>query len=193
MTRRVFLILFALMASGCGHVQHTANAEQRIETSLLAGIGDVVLHVDKDRCLKNAFGKCDIFKRRTNEGFVDVRFLGVEPSGEIVLSRKDVAIISNETTMSRTPISLTAGRSTTSVTGSQQDRGVVTAFSGTAATTYQATTLQPETDYHVVVPSGEVAIRVAGPGSLVPVEGHIIEVLSATSYSLEYKVRQANQ
>ena len=98
--------------SGCAAIEHTSYIEQPVGQARIAGIGDVVLRVNKQRNLENISGKADIFGRKTNEGFAELRFAGVEKSGEIVLYRKDVQIISNETTMSRTPIAFNTGQAT---------------------------------------------------------------------------------
>ena len=184
----ITLLLFGI--SGCASIQHTSAPEQKIDNLLLAGIGDVILRINKERNLKNAFGASDIFGRKTNEGFVEVRFAGIEPTGEVVLSRKDVQIISNETTMSRTPLSHTTGHATTSAAGNAYNSGSTTRLSGTATTTYQSTTIAPLSDFHVVVPSDSIAIRLSPSETMLPVEGHIIEIIRATPNSLQYKIRK---
>lgn len=182
------LLLFG--SSGCAPIKHTSAPEQAIDNLLLAGNGDVILRINKERNLQNAFGASDIFGRKTNEGFVEVRFAGIEPTGWVVLSRKDVQIISNETTMSRTPLSNTTGNATTNITGNSYRSGSTSRLSGTAATTYQSTTIAPLSDFHVVVPSDSIAIRLSPSETMLPVEGYIIEIIRATPNSLQYKIRQ---
>lgn len=127
---------------------------------------------------------------KTTEGYVEVRFAGVEPTGEVVLYRKDVQIISNETTMSRTPFSRTTGQASTVASGNAYSVGSSTNLTGSATTTYQSTTLAPISDFHVFVPSDSIAIRLPPTETMPPVEGHIIEIIRATQLSLEYKLRQ---
>lgn len=182
--------MLVLGAWACAPIQHTTASAQPLETPLLAGIGDVVLRIDKKRNLQNAFGASDIFGRKTNEGFVEIRYAGVERSGEVVLARKDVQIVSNETTMSRTPLSYTAGQATTNATGTVYSSANSATLSGTAKTTYQSATIAPLSDFHVVVPSDSMAIRLVPPDNLLPVEGHVIEILRATSTSLQYRIRK---
>src|SRR3972149_3771733 len=123
MKRRIILLVAAALIAGCATIKHASNTEQPIGQQTIAGVGDVVLRVNKQRNLENAFGKADIFGRKTNEGFSELRFAGVEKSGEVVLYRKDVRIITNETTMSRTPISTTTGSANTNVTGDYYGSG----------------------------------------------------------------------
>ena len=148
----------------------------------------MVLRVERERSLENAFGKADIFGRKTKEGFTELRFGGVEENGEIVLIRKDVQILTNETTMSRTPMATTTGQATTSVSGAGNSYSGNALIQGSGTTNYSSTTLMPQKDYHVVVPSGTVAVRVAPNEKRIPVAGHMIEIIAASRNSLEYKI-----
>jgi hypothetical protein len=188
--RCLFLpVLVALsLQAGCSSIDRTAAAQQPVNKSLLAGPGDLVLRVERERNLENAFGKADVFGRKTKEGFTELRFAGVEPSGEIVLSRKDVQIVTNETTMSRTPFSTTTARATTNVSGIATPQGNSTMVQGTANSNLSSITISPVRDFHVVVPSDAVAIRLAPSEKRVPVAGFVIEIISASTNSLEYRV-----
>ena len=53
------LLLYALV--GCAGVGHQANSRQAVNAILMAGPGDVLLHVDRERNLENALGGADIF------------------------------------------------------------------------------------------------------------------------------------
>lgn len=187
--RSISVYLIALLTlSGCADIQHTSAPEQALNRNLLAGPGDVVLRIDKQRNLENAFGKSDVFGRRTNEGFIEIRFIGVESNGQIVLSRKDVQIITNETTMSRTPVTQTSGRANTTVSGRATDDFRGTSVNAAANTTYQETTISPSSDFHLVVPADAIPIRIASTDTAIPVEGYIIQIIRAAPQSLEYRI-----
>jgi hypothetical protein len=181
-------VLLAL--SACADIQHTASPEQALDRTLLAGPGDVVLRINRQRNLENALGKSDVFGRKTNEGFIEIRFAGVESNGQLVLSRKDVQIITNETTMSRTPVTQTSGRANTALSARAADDFGGTTVNAAATTTYQETTITPSSDFHVVVPADTIPIRIAATDSVLPVEGYIIEIIRATPHSLEYRIRR---
>lgn len=188
MKSQVILLVAAVLISGCATIEHTSNTEQPIGQPKIVGVGDVVLRVNKQRNLENAFGKADLFGRTTNEGFSELRFAGVEKSGEVVLYRKDVRIITNETTMSRTPISTTNGSASTNITGNffnNSNSGNITA---NARTNYSSTTLMPASDFHVVVPTETIPIRLSSEETEVPMEGYVVEIIKATPSSLEYKI-----
>ena len=187
----VIPLLSALLA-GCAAVEHTSKTEQPIGEKRIVGVGDVILKVNKQRSLENVFGKSDIFGRKTNEGFSELRFAGVEPSGEIVLYRKDVLIHTNETTMSRTPFTTSTAIANTNLSGNYYQYGNTGRLSGNAQTTYTSTTMSPTSDYHVVVPSETIPIRIPKGESKVPMAGYIVEIIRATSSSLEYQVINQN-
>jgi hypothetical protein len=188
MKQLITAIVITFCISGCATIQHTATAEQPIGQQFIVGVGDVVLRVDKQKDLENIFGKADIYGRKTNEGFSELRFAGVEKNGEVVLYRKDVRIITNETTMSRTPFSTTTGSSNTSITGSYSGSGNVGTVNANARTNYSSTTLSPTSDFHVVVPAETIPIRLPAGETKIPMEGYVVEIIKAKPVSLEYKI-----
>lgn len=188
MKSRVIPLVAAVLIAGCATIEHTSNTEQPIGQPTIVGVGDVVLRVTKQRNLENAFGKADLFGRKTNEGFSELRFAGVEKSGEVVLYRKDVRIITNETTMSRTPISTTTGSASTNVTGNYYGNSNYGNVNANARTNYSSTTLMPASDFHVVVPAETIPIRLSSGETKVPMEGYVVEIIKATPSSLEYKI-----
>ena len=185
---RLAIVAITASFAGCASIDHSAAVKQSVGTTLVAGPGDLVLRIDRERSLENAFGKADLFGRKTKEGFTELRFAGVEPSGEVVLFRKDVQIVTNETTMSRTPIATSTGRSTTSISGSANTFGGSSQIQGTGTTNYSTSTLVPQKDFHVVVPSETMAVRLAPDEKRLPVSGYLIEIVSASRNSLQYKI-----
>ena len=188
MRNLITALSIAIFIAGCATIDHTSNTEQSIGQQAIVGVGDVVLRVNKQRNLENAFGKADIFGRKTNEGFSELRFAGVEKTGEVVLYRKDVRIITNETTMSRTPISTTAASANTNLTGNYYGSGNYGNVNANARTNYSSTTLSPASDFHVVVPVETIPIRLAPSETKIPMEGYVVEIIKATPNSLEHKI-----
>ncbi|RKS24551.1 hypothetical protein BJ917_2026 [Pseudomonas sp. WPR_5_2] len=186
-------VVLLLCLSACGSIEHTSKPAQSIDKVLLAGRGDVVLRIDRERNLENVVGKADMWGRKTKEGFSEIRFAGIEPSGVVVLYRKDVDILSNETTLTRTPMSVTSGSATTTGSGTASSMGNTTLVSGRAQTTASSTTVSSGTDYHLAIPGDTVAIRLAPGEKRLPVSGYVIEVLAASANSLEYRVTQNGQ
>lgn len=174
--------------SACATIDHSSSSSQSLNKVLAVGPGDIVLRVERERNLENAFGKADIFGRKTKEGFTELRFAGVEANGEIVLYRKDVTIVTNETTMSRTPLTTTTGTTRSSLSGSSSTYGGSTQFQGSGTSSFTSTTLSPVSDFHIVVPSDTVPVRLSPNEKRIPVAGYLVEIISATRNALEYKL-----
>lgn len=166
--------------SACAPIQHTADIAQPVNAQLTAGPGDVLVRVDKKRNLTNAFGGSDIFGRKTDEGFSELCFGGVDPDGTITLYRRGASILTNETTMSRSGLS----QSFSSANGNASIYGNNASFNGTEATT----TINAPTDYHVAVPTSAMAIRLPKGTVTVPFEGYTVELVSAFPTSISYRV-----
>jgi hypothetical protein len=189
MNRLVMTLFLSLSVGACATLEHSTKAEQPIDKQIICGIGDVILKIDKRRNLENAFGKADVFGRKTNEGYSEVRFAGVEPNGEVVLYRKDVAIMTNETTMSRTlPFSTTTGVARSTLSGNYSGTTNTGNISGTSQANISSIAVAPAKDYHIVVPAETIPIRVSPGENRVPIEGHLIEIIKATPVSLEYRI-----
>ena len=188
MKRLIASLLLLVGISGCATIEHSSNAEQPIGKQVIVGIGDVVLYINKQRDLENIFGKASISGRKTNEGFSELRFAGVETNGEVVFYRKDVRIVTNETTMSRTPFSTTTGSSQSTMTGSYYGSGNVGTINANASTSYSSTTLSRTSDFHVVVPADTIPIRLPAGETKFPMEGYVVEIIRATPTSLEYRI-----
>lgn len=169
-----------LLIAACAPIQHSADVAQPIGRQLAAGPGDVIMHVDLQRNLVNVFGGADIWGRRTNEGFADLYFSGVEPDGTIVLYRKGASIITNETTLSRMPFT----QSVSTVSGNVTNYGNTTSVSGVGTTT----TIRPTHDYHIIVPADAIAIRLPPGTTSVPFEGYMIQIVNSSPTALTYRI-----
>ncbi len=174
--------------TGCGSIERSASTQQTLGRALLAGHGDVVLRIDRERSLTNVVGKADIWGRKTNEGFSEVRFAGVEPNGEVVLYRRAVQVMSNETTLTRTPMSFQSGSANATMSGTAATSGGTTQFSGTSRSVGSPTTISSGSAYHIAMPSDTIAIRLGPSERRVPISGYLVEILSASPNSIEYRI-----
>jgi len=186
--RFAMTLCLSLCVGACATIEHTTKTEQPVDQKLISGVGDVVLRINKQRDLENALGKADLFGRKTNEGYAEIRFAGVEQNGEVVFYRHDVNIVTNETTMSRTPVSTTIGSARSTVSGNYYGTTTTGTLNAASQTNYSSTTLSPPTDYHIVVPAETIPIRVKPGENRVPIEGYIIEIIKATPVSIEYRI-----
>ncbi|MGO8761121.1 MAG: hypothetical protein ACLP2P_04700 [Desulfobaccales bacterium] len=189
MNRLAMTLCLTLSVSACATIEHTTKAEQPVGQQLISGVGDVILRINKKRNLENAFGKADVFGRKTNEGYSEIRFAGVEPNGDVVLYRHDVMIMTNETTMSRTlPFSTSTGSAKSTMSGNYNGATNTGNLNAASQANFSSTTIAPATDYHIVIPAGAIPIRVRAGENRVPIEGYLIEIIKATPISLEYRI-----
>ena len=168
--------------AGCSPIEHQSNLVKpaAMGKPYVAGIGDVVMDMRQTQSLPNVVGKADVFGRTRDAGRVTVRLIGVE-GNQALFIRQDVAIQSNETTMSRTPLILPTTETTT-MTGNV-GRVPVSGTATTTGTTYIPPT--PSTSYPIQ--AGEVRLAAPIGGSLL-VEGRRLNVLRAVSGGIEYSV-----
>jgi hypothetical protein len=147
-----------------------------------AGPGDLVVDISVTEALPNVFGFADIFGRRRPAGRTVVQYMGIQ-DGTAYFSRQSVAIRSDETTMSRTPM-VVPNISQSSVSGTFGNRP----FNGTSTTT-DLTVVGPEphSEQHVGLAPITLGVKVSGR---VSVEGHELQVLRIHSDgSIDYAVR----
>lgn len=192
-TKFWLVAVLAAILSGCGSIERTTSSQQPVDKVLVAGPGDVVLRIDRERSLTNVVGKADIWGRKTNEGFSEIRFAGIESNGQVVLYRKDMQIISNETTLTRTPMSFSSASANTAMSGASTTYGNTAQLSGTSRSVGSATTISSGSEYHVAVPSDTIAIRLDPNERRVPISGYVVEILSAGANAIEYRVTQQPQ
>jgi hypothetical protein len=95
----------------------TEKLTQKVGVPLDAYIGGQVFKITRTSPLPNLFGKADIFGRTVDRGSVELRYQGQTPDGKLVFRLVDVDTRSNETTMNRTPASVTSGQATANTFG----------------------------------------------------------------------------
>jgi hypothetical protein len=81
-----------------------ANAAEQV-----FGKGDVVYRKELSEPLPNAFGGKDIFGRKRQIGFIEIRYLGFS-DGVAHFARRNVRYMTNETTLNSGPLIIRRGR-----------------------------------------------------------------------------------
>ncbi|MGE3583829.1 MAG: hypothetical protein AB7G24_03390 [Novosphingobium sp.] len=148
---------------------------------LQAGVGGVVLRIDKNRSLENAFGRADIYGRKTYEGYTELRFMGMEDD-KIILRRIDVSILNDETTMSRSGIYIPSQTTSTTM-------GTIggTPFNATTTQQGSGTYIPPRKSNVAVLPPNQIEF-IAETSQPIPFEGFAITVLEANPSALRYSI-----
>ncbi len=182
----IALVASLLFFVGCANIEHSSNISQPLSQTMRAGVGDLMVRIDHERNLENAFGKSDIFGRKTKEGYSELRYAGMEANGDLIFYRTDMSIITNETTMSRMFVQDTYTSSNTTASG-HYGAGYV---SGHAKTTSHSTTIGPTEDYHIVVPQSAIPIRLKGNQREIVMGTYLITILSAEPGYIEYTISE---
>ncbi len=182
---RVISILMAAALAACAPIEKHAQIAQPLGIELRAGIGDTVLHIDKSRNLENAFGAADVYGRQTNEGFVEVRYLGMRDANTAVFLRRDILVQSNETTMSRSGGIFVPNSTTTTYSGSVGTMPV----QGTATTTGGGAYLPaPKADTTILSPNSFEIVVDLKKDKRVLIEGRTIQVITASPSEISYRI-----
>ena len=104
MRRAIVLLIWVFassMPAASAAIKTEVQVDRPIAVELFVSVGDVMLKVEVRESLPNAFGGADIFGRTREIGFSELRYMGLDPSGYPIFRRRDVEIVTNETTMNR--------------------------------------------------------------------------------------------
>ena len=171
-----------MLLSACGTIEYQSSLAKPAATGrpYVAGVGDTVLDMKLTQSLPNAFGKADIFGRTRDAGRVTVRFMGFDDN-QVIFMRHDVAIQSNETTLTQGPLIMPTYQTAT-VSG---NIGWTPVWA--TRNSWGVTYVPPVPSYSYPIQSGQV--QIAAPiGGAVPVEGRRIKVLRIVDNGIEYSV-----
>ena len=167
------ILLAMLLSSTCAPIEQSYILDKHKDIELTSGIGGIILRVSVKENLPNAFGKADIFGRTRDRGFSELRYMGMA-HGQAVFRRRDVDIVTNETTMSRT------GVATSIINVQPAGVGVVAYGVGTRPTFATLSAVPPDT----------VEFRLdLRQTRTVTMRGHKIEIIEATPTSIRYVIR----
>ena len=170
--------LVAAAATSCSPVQNHTTVEPG-PGQWTGSISDVVLRVSRTDDLPNAFGRADLFGRTRDRGFTEIRYMGLDGQNRVVFYRRDVDIVTNESTMSRSP-----GFSSWSAQAHAQQTGSVGSAGGSAggvAMTPALATIEP------LPPDTTRVVLDLSQGSKITVGQHGLEVIKANGANLSYR------
>jgi len=169
---RLAAAMVAAFLAGCSPVQEHSEAD-RAPGVAYASVGDVVLRVEKTDDLPNAFGRADLFGRKRDRGFSDLRYVGLNAAGQPLFRRRDVDVYSNETTMSRT--------------GAQFGTATATAVASNAATVAVFTSGAPKATVEPLPPDTTEFAVPQGTGGKLTIGTHGLEILAFDAGGVQYR------
>lgn len=178
--------VLVITGTGCATIQEQSRMSVAENQPLVAGVGDIVLKVNVEKSLPNAFGKADLFGRTTPTGLITLSYGGVE-NGSAILIRDALDIETGATTMNSSPLVI-PNNSTTTYSGRIGNDN----FQGTARTTGTPTVIQPKTPNALVNQRASIKLEVSKdslPQDLI-VDNFIVTITDFTSHSINYSVRK---
>jgi len=186
--RRTLLGCFmvVLLMSGCGTIKETAKLEQTINRQLIAGVGDTVLKIDKQKNLPNLFGKADIYGRKTSAGYATLQYIGVE-NNHAKFIRKSMTVDTGATTMNSTPF-LLQNNTTNTHSGFINGRS----YMGTSTTNSPPTLVKLDKPDTQILDKGamQISVRLGTNEQQVIMEGYILDIIEATPNKITYSVSE---
>ena len=91
----------ALFLAACATLQTHRSLDQPAGQQLTASVGGTIFRLNRTSDLPNVLGKADLFGGKVDRGFAELKFLGINEKGEVLLSVHDINRSSSETTMDR--------------------------------------------------------------------------------------------
>lgn len=153
--------------------KQSSSINQPENKKTFVSVGDVLVKANLRESLPNAFGGPDIFGRKRDRGFVEIRYMGLAQDGRAVFRRRSTDIYTNETTMTRSQPRW--GTATVMASG---DTAQVSSFSvGSDSATVEA--LPPDTIEFVLDLS---------KNRIITFEERQIEIISADSGGVQFVI-----
>lgn len=149
-------------------------------------IGNELYRIQKQRDLPNVFGKADIYGGKVEEGFTELRFMGIADDGKIIFRLTDIDIQSNETVFTRYGASRTTINSNSSANVSVYGNSAIGSGNTNTLITKQE---KPEAQI-TKLPPNTVDFVFDPKEKYLKLEGVTVEVLDASKYSLSYILHQ---
>ncbi|PWB81403.1 MAG: hypothetical protein C3F08_01995 [Candidatus Methylomirabilota bacterium] len=101
--KRCFLALLvaATFLVGCGSIQEHSKLAMPVDRTLRTGPGGVVFRIERSRDLANIYGRADLWGRKIDTGYEELRYVGLSDDGQVVFRFREQQILSNETTLTQ--------------------------------------------------------------------------------------------
>jgi hypothetical protein len=183
------LIAAILILDACTFkpVQRYQTPRQPVGQTLVASVGDVILRVDRTRDLADDWGHADFFGGKTNEGYSEIRYQGMQEDGTLLFLRQDLDIHTNENTTTRA-----GGKFVESVEQRRKWNGDAPLYPKDHARVMnevrQAQTWVPVAPATTIaVPGAPTEVRLPpGAPRMLTLDGHAIRIQDATPAAITY-------
>ena len=168
---RYFSLFVFSILTACAPVTQTANLNKPVGAQSYASVGDIVIRANATESLPNAFGQADVFGRTREAGFSELQYMGLNQAKQPVFRRRDVDVVSNASTMTRTPLST----------------AVVNAQPYGAGTTATGIVVSPLREHTEVLPPNTVEFALDLTKSrTITIRDHSVEIVEATTAGVTF-------
>lgn len=170
-----FVLFSAILSAAPAAAKQSIAINQPEGQQIYVSVGDLLVKANLRESLPNAFGGADLFGRKRDRGFVEIRYIGMTNDGKAIFRRRSVDIYSNETTMTR----MQPRWGSATVTASGDTAHVSTFSTGSDRATVEA--LPPDTV--------EFSLDLA-KNKIITLEDRQIEILSADTGGVNFIIRR---
>lgn len=171
MNKFICLSVATFILASCAEIQRNQTLDRQSGEIYSVSINQPMYKLHKVRDLPNVFGKKDIWGGKINEGFTELRFMGTNKDGLIILHLTDLEIQSNESVFTRYQIP------TSTINATSDTQAVITHNPKPQAIIRQ-------------LPSHTVEILFDPDDKLLELGNISIEILEARKMNLTYRVTQ---
>jgi len=180
--KKIALVFLAIALSSCADIKHYENFSKETGSLQTASIGSELYRIHKQRDLPNVFGKADLWGGKIDEGFAELRFMGITEDGKVIFRLTDIDIQSNETVFTRYGVSRSTIHSNTNANASVYGN---TAY-GTSSTNATITRHEKPEARITKLPPSTVEFVFDPTVKILKLEGVSVEIIETTQYSLSY-------
>ena len=176
------ILVLSFILLGCSQIQHYEHISKPVAQPQIASVGNELYRIKKTRDLPNVFGKADVWGGKINEGYSELRFMGLTSEGGIIFRLTDIDIESNENVFTRYGAShSTVSSNTTANATAYGNSAYGNAHTNTTISHYK----KPEATITKLPPNTVEFVFDPAEKNLA-LEGITIEIIEVKKYSISY-------
>ncbi|QLE86649.1 hypothetical protein FLM48_17165 [Shewanella sp. Scap07] len=184
--KKTLIALFTLLISGCAQIEQYETISRTLEVPQKATLGSELYRIKKTRDLPNAFGRADVWGGKIDEGYSELRFMGLDPSGKIIFRLTDNDVQSNESVFTRYGTSTTVVNSSTTGMSSAHGGNVHSSANTNATITHYE---KPKATINRL-PTNTLDFLFNPNDKILQLEGVTVEIQEVKEHSITYVLRK---
>ncbi|MGB1458521.1 hypothetical protein [Spongiibacter marinus] len=184
--KKIICLIISFLLISCAEIQHYETVSVPLNIPQTTSLGSELYRISRTRDLPNVFGKADIYGGKVNEGYSELRFMGLTDSGSIIFQLTDIDIESNETVFTR------YGRSTSTVNSNTTAN--ISVYGNTAYGSAKTNTTISHYDKPEAIitqlPLNTVRFEFDPNEKLLELDGISVEIIEVKKYSIKYMLHK---